>query len=744
MLESLLRAFERPGAFVLTSLLIGAPSCKRCASGQDPKSPSSEARATHAPVEIGKVDPVPISSSRHRIVLDRPMLERLRASAERDSPAWKAVEARCDAAAGAPIASGYQGFEWAEAVASLSLCWHATGKGEYAEVAAGYVGALLDDRFTVGDKKGGADVVTHDSGYGIRTFGVYSALAYDWLRGAPGMTPELRRHIVERLDQWLEWYAEKGYLKDKPISNYFWGYLTTLALAGLAVHGEAPEAKVWLDRAKDELLAKRVLPTFEHELRGGNWPEGWQYGEYTGLEVGLVAKAFQTAAGVELARKLPWLGQVVTHHVHALLPDKKSVYDGGTWGEHPAKPSALALTGVVLALEGIDDARVGKARYLIARDLPPLHREQAWAALLIDRAEAPEQDPRQKEPASLHVQGSGLTFARSDWSSSAVWTSFQAGPWLAEDHQDKDQGHFELWRGGDALLVDGGDSEGSATINHNTLLIDDGGRHLDYTPNQGVWGYKVKTARFGDDGSVMVATGDIGEAYAPSCVREGCDDRSVKRLIRTFVYVRPALVVIDDRVSLDKGKDGVVWAAHVTKAPTIAGNLASAVIGQSRVDIRTLEPADSRPSFVREPNGSGDGPHRTNKNWGPMWRIEVASPRGSADRGFMHFITVDAAGAAPPPSRLLSGEGLRAAVGANAGKRTAVVFASTPEGGAVALEGATELVTIVGLDPGKRYRVDVAAGDRCTLRVRPASDGDAMVATSGGFVRTRVSRCDKP
>ncbi|WP_410960087.1 hypothetical protein, partial [Salmonella sp. SAL4434] len=84
------------------------------------------------------------------------------------------------------------------------------------------------------------------------------------------------------------------------------------------------------------------------------------------------------------------------------------------------------------------------------------------------------------------------------------------------------------------------------------------------------------------------------------------------------------------------GKDGVVWAAHVTKAPAVANNLASAVIGQSRVDIRTLEPADARLSFVREPNGSGDGPHRTNKNWGPMWRIEVASPRGSAERGFLH------------------------------------------------------------------------------------------------------------
>jgi hypothetical protein len=645
---------------------------------------------------------------------------------------------------GAPIASGYQGFEWADAVASLSLCWHATGKAEYAEIAAGYVGAMLDDRLTVGDKQGGADVVTHDSGYGIRTFGVYSALAYDWLRGAPGMTPELRRHIVERLDQWLKWYAEKGYLNDKPISNYFWGYLTTLALAGLAVHGEAPEAKQWLDRAKDELLAKRVLPTFANELRGGNWPEGWQYGEYTTLEIGLVARAFQTAAGVELVRKLPWLGDVVSlSRPRALARSKIGLRRRDLGRASRQTFRARAHRCGARARRHRSRARRQGALHDRARRAPAAAGASlGWA---LDRSRGGGRAGSAKAGTRQSARaGFGADVCAQRLVGSGGVDLVQAGPWLAEDHQDKDQGHFELWRGADALLVDGGDSEGSATINHNTLLIDDGGRHLDYTPNQGVWGYQVKTTRFGDDGSVVVATGDIGEAYAPSCVRDGCDDRSVKRLIRTFVYVRPSLLVIDDRVLLEKGKDGVVWAAHVTKAPAIAGNLASVAIGQSRVDVRTLEPSDARMSFVREPNGSGDGPHRTNKNWGPMWRIEVASPRGAAERGFLHFITVDAAGAAAPPSRLLAGEGLRGAVGMSSGKRTAVIFAATPEGGSIALEGNTELATVVGLDPGKRYRIDVAQADRCTLRVRPSTDPSAMVATSGGFLRTRVSRCDKP
>src|SRR6185503_16677225 len=136
-----------------------------------------------------------------------------------------------------------------------------------------------------------------------------------------------------------------------------------------------------------------------------------------------------------------------THHVHALLPDEQSVYDGGTWGEHPARPSGLALAGTSIALEGVDDARAAEARWMMAHALPPLRREQAWVGLLADRAGAAEHAPRTGAPTSLHLPGQGLTFVRSDWSRAAVWASFQAGPRLAEDHQDADQGHFEVFRG---------------------------------------------------------------------------------------------------------------------------------------------------------------------------------------------------------------------------------------------------------------------------------------------------------
>lgn len=673
-----------------------------------------------------------------RILLDRPTRERLREAARAQTPAFRNVLHRCDEALERPIDSGYQGFEWADAVASLSLAWHATDDPKYAEGAVNYLRALLDDRFAVGDGKGGSGVVRYDSGYGIRTFGAYSALAYDWLRDAPAMNAALRGRVLERLGQWLDWYGREGYLRDRPTANYYWGYLTTLSFAGLAASGDSAEADGWLGKARDE-WSKRVLPLFRDQLKGGGWPEGWQYGEYTTAEIALVARAFATGAGIDIVKHLPWLAETVVHHAHALLPDGRSVYDGGTWGEHPAKPSALGLAAISIALEGVDEPRVEQARWLIAHALPPLRREQAFVGLLAERPSGKERSPRTGKP-SLLLPGQGLTFARSDWSPSATWLSFQAGPPLAEDHQDADQGHFEFVRGSDSLLVDGGGSEGSATINHNTLLVDDHGRHMNYPPNQGVWGKAVRTSRFEDDGAVTVVAGDIAEAYAPSCAAEGCTARSVKSSMRTLVFVRPSLLVVDDRIALERPDFGVSWAAHFTSAPSIERGRATALVGVSRVDVQTLEPEGAREEALREPTPSGDGPHRANQPWGPMWRLEVKSPEGAEERGFLHVITADRAEAQAPVARLVTGNGLRGALVRGNAKATAVLFAGK-EGAGKARLGAPASVVIASLTPGQKYHVSADGSNGCAIELAKATGREDQVAGPGGFVRIEAMGC---
>jgi hypothetical protein len=175
------------GVIVLTlSALVGGVACERYLRHREPH--AEEARKRYAPVRgLGpeKLDLAPRTGRSYRLLLDAPTLERLRSSARLETPAFRYALARADEAREKDLESGYQGFEWADAVASASLAWHATGDERHATTALRYLRALLDDRFAVGDGKGGPNVVRHDSGYGIRTFGAYAALGYDWLRAAP-------------------------------------------------------------------------------------------------------------------------------------------------------------------------------------------------------------------------------------------------------------------------------------------------------------------------------------------------------------------------------------------------------------------------------------------------------------------------------------------------------------------------------------------------------------------------------
>ncbi|HLK40509.1 MAG TPA: hypothetical protein VKU41_27340, partial [Polyangiaceae bacterium] len=85
-------------------------------SGQRARVPSGHAEV----VSLGaaKLIPATAPGNHPRLLLDADALARLTNSARRKTDAWNAVLSRADEAIAAPIKSGYQGFEWADAVAN--------------------------------------------------------------------------------------------------------------------------------------------------------------------------------------------------------------------------------------------------------------------------------------------------------------------------------------------------------------------------------------------------------------------------------------------------------------------------------------------------------------------------------------------------------------------------------------------------------------------------------------------------
>src|SRR5258705_24169 len=139
--------------------------------------------------------------------------------------------------------------------------------------------------------------------------------------------------------------------------------------------------------------------------------------------------------------------------------------------------------------------------------------------------------------------------------------------------------------------------------------------------------------------------------------------------------------------------------------------------------------ATTRPSSAAAPRADapgapaagGGGPSRRNEPWGPVWRLEVTSPRGKTSRRFLHLITADGANDPPRQVAPIAGNGLSGAVLDDA----AILLAEDESGGDALLGGGVRSVAITALRPSARYRLQtgVAPGGCCSLSVTRSPDG---------------------
>src|SRR5882724_7808789 len=137
------------------------------------------------------VDAQPMLRAHPRIWLDAATLQGISSQASVAGGPVARGAARCKAARETPsqyVTGGWQGFEFVTTLSGCLLSWEAMQSPDDLTTAIKYWNVLLDDYQNVGDALGGDSVVQHDTGYAMRTFAPFAALAYDWLHDAPGVT----------------------------------------------------------------------------------------------------------------------------------------------------------------------------------------------------------------------------------------------------------------------------------------------------------------------------------------------------------------------------------------------------------------------------------------------------------------------------------------------------------------------------------------------------------------------------
>jgi hypothetical protein len=442
----------------------------------------------------------------------------------------------------------YMGSEWKKMLQACLVAWAATGEPDHARTALRYFTALIDDLDTVGDGKGGDAAANRDAGYAIRNLGPYTALAYDWLHDAPGMTPELRARARRRWAAWLAWFDRSGYHPHDPGSNYHAGYLLAATMIAIAEGGEAGDAgrTLWRDVA-DRMWGKEMAAAWAAggPLDGGDWDEGWQYAPLAVAEYALGARIVR-AHGVRVDGATGWLDSVLRRHVYALTPSDR-LWAGGDFDSEAAymEPAAIAMAAVALG------------------DASPLTRR--WAKGELSRLKLGDQDsllydalatigeppvlaPRASWPTFYRAAGTATVFARTGWDPHAIWFVAECARTSGLDHRSPNAGNFVLSRGTANLIVDPSPYGSLSTLTGNAPTVRSRQLPGPYQPSQGAWGEAVRwqwatrTA-----GGVVAARCDYSDAFRfqdrPSDVPEA---------VRDFVLVpgrdgRDAQLVIVDR-----------------------------------------------------------------------------------------------------------------------------------------------------------------------------------------------------
>ena len=663
----------------------------------------------------------------------------------------------CNTQLGRPLAaSGYQGWDWANWMATCTVAWHATADNRYANLAVSYWKALLDDRDTVGDGNGGIGeaaggtfVDCQDSGYSMRTYGVYAALGLDWLYSAPNVDSGVRAHAVARLERWGDWYelgsaacpshASGGYANREPASNYFMGYFLATWAAAIAVGSDDVTVgdKLWNRGAR--LLDELVTPALSGKLAGGDQYEGWQYGELTVASLALVSAALSENGRPAFANG--YLHDSVALHLYSLHPGNQQFFDSGDHGSHPVTPGTTAVLGALVAIPSDSYAPLARQYVNLIGD----NSNMPWLAALAE-ARAPSW-PRAEWsdvglPLSFFARGTGTVLARSGWGPDDVWVSLQSAGRGSGDHQHCDAAHFEITRGSDDLVIDTADYGTYASWNHNTLEVDDSGANSTYSPLQGPFAKpdKVRITHVAELGAAVAAEADFGGAYINP--NGGNSVRSAKR---EWIYLRPNLLLIADRAQLAAPSTRVTFDLHTPTQPTTSAQLLTANVGLSQLSSLTLLPTTTTLSVVAEPvSGAGDGPWHNNTTFAPAYRGQESTVGTSAS--FVHLLRVGPK-ASPAPAATLTQSGQKNIVTIAGEMPQIVVLPASVDGTDLTLpvsytidfEGPSRHI-VFGMSAATSYSVNVfRAASNCLITV--FAGYNPMVASADRGAAFEVSDC---
>ena len=450
--------------------------------------------------------------------------------------------------------------------------------------------------------------------------------------------------------------------------NYATGHLLGFGLSAIAFEGDDPNtANIFNDSTYGIVtrLSSRFLPQVTSGCYASGFPsESYSYGSGTILRLAQTLWAFQTAGKSSLIGNFdvhPLLQQIALSTIYAEHPDNWGINEEGDWAGQYVGILGQGLPYVISGMLGNSYAEGGYALYQYSQislngvpggaPLPSYgYALDPTSAFLYYQPAAAPTSFNSALPLYRfgNAPGDFHTFIRSDWTSAALYTTFNGGNGRMTGHQSKAFGHLYVQRGADRLLVNAGQWAGTAGVNGATSFTGDGwgGNTLflsDPTMSTSGEGYGYPycdPSRIGygcvAGGTAVAPTHKESSSYFFSKVNLGSaygnrGNYPLSTYYRSFVNIGGVSFVYDYSVAMNyvTAVRKQFWHTPaltsasfpgIASAINISGNSASATVGSSTLWIKALLPTNPTITSATDLLGYV-GP-----NAGATQRFEVGDP----------------------------------------------------------------------------------------------------------------------
>jgi len=571
-----------------------------------------------------------------------------------------------------------------------------------------------------GDEKAAADAVKNALDFNLSEDVLTKAVAsdqyrwqafvpiiYDWCYDK--MTPDERTKFLERYGHIVEAMNAKSWGGPAmPGSNYYAGYMRNAGIFGLAAFGDTPLAKTALENAFVTRWKNSSLPFCLDGAKGGVVGEGSQYDRYNIGYVLWLAEAARTASNYDMMKDTNFFREWAYYTIYSTTPNaakakgETETYwqrfpfgDCEFWGGYPAIDDITgdAMRDISLAYAG---EKCGQHAAWYVEQTDP---EKGLFGWVVEDGRKVNSAEFKSLPLDYYAPGAGYAFTRSGWEEAATSMMLQLGvPALDKgSHRHQDAGTFQIVRGGSWMTKE---STGYSTqfngttsngpLAHNSIVFDGRGQvgaYPDGAPQ--VLAIESKPTFFH-------AVVDLSKAYRASASpnKDRDDTPGAVKCIREFLYVRPDLIIIFDRVESTTPDVKKTFVMHftdepketvedrplvVTKTPEDVAKTTKVKYyiletGGSQVVYECVYPKDVKYSLIDE----GDVPGKKASEGFYQWRLE-ATQSGAKEQYFLTIVAAQEKFDMPPHFDTVEKEDTIGAIISQPGRKTEIHFNKNPK-----------------------------------------------------------------